>query len=150
MINIDEGKVYRIVIAQDSILKVNMVYTEIGEDNYQVLGSFSGEDGSVGFFHQSSDAHVSVSGDYFDFEFEFEENFNLDEISNIYIQLERLRAKFEEIDIDGNLVGLSKEGHLFLETGYNDDGYVEAYSKGASEDFIYDVQNEWNLNFRIS
>ena len=134
MINIDEGKVYRIVIAQDTILKVNMVYTEIGEDNYQVLGSFSGEDGSVGFFHQSSDAHVSVSGDYFDFEFEFEENFNLDEISNI----------------DGNLVGLSKEGHRFLETVYNDDGYVEAYSKGASEDFIYDVQNEWNLNFRIS
>ena len=125
-----------------------MVYTEIGEDNYQVFGSFSGEDGNVGFFHQSSDAHVSVSGDYF--EFQFEENFNLDEISNIYIQLERLRAKFEEIDIDGNLVGLSKEGHLFLETGYNDDGYVEAYSKGASEDFIYDVQNEWNLNFRIS
>ena len=148
MINIDEGKVYRIVIAQDTTLKVNMVYTEIGEDNYQVLGSFSGEDGNVGFFHQSSDAHVSVSGDYF--EFEFEENFNLDEISNIYIQLERLRAKFEEIDIDGNLVGLSKEGHRFLETGNNDDGYVEAYSKGASEDFIYDVQNEWNLNFRIS
>ena len=51
MINIDEGKVYRIVIAQDTILKVNMVYTEIGEDNYQVLGSFSGEDGNVGFFH---------------------------------------------------------------------------------------------------
>ena len=148
MINIDEGKVYRIVIAQDTTLKVNMVYTEIGEDNYQVLGSFSGEDGNVGFFHQSSDGHVSVSGDYF--EFEFKEKFNLDEISNIYIQLERLRAQFEEIDIDGNLVGLSKEGHRFLETGNNDDGYVEAYSKGASEDFIYDVQNEWNLNFRIS
>ena len=50
--------------------------------------------------------------------------------------------------IRGDLeVGLSNEGQNFLETGFNDNGYVEAYSKGASEDFIYDIQDEWSLNF---
>ena len=29
----------------------------------------------------------------------------------------------------------------------NEDGYAEVYSEDASEDFIYDVQEEWNLNF---
>ena len=67
--------------------------------------------------------------------------------SNICIELEHLRSQFEEIDIEGNLVGLSKEGQNFLETGFNDDGYVEAYSKGASDDFIYDIQDQWSLNF---
>ena len=66
---------------------------------------------------------------------------------HIFRQLERLRAMFEENDEEGNLAGLSKEGQNFLETSYNNDGYIEAYSKGASEDFIYDVQDEWNLNF---
>ena len=70
-----------------------------------------------------------------------------DEVNSIFRQLERLRAMFEENDEEGNLAGLSKEGQKFLETGYNNDGYIEAYSKGASEDFIYDVQDEWNLNF---
>ena len=79
--------------------------------------------------------------------FEFEAKISPDEVSNICIELEQLRSKFEETDIEGNLVGLSKEGQNFLETGFNDNGYVEAYSKGASEDFIYDIQDEWSLNF---
>tara|TARA_Y100000294_G_scaffold164995_1_gene172170 strand:+ start:669 stop:815 length:147 start_codon:yes stop_codon:yes gene_type:complete len=29
----------------------------------------------------------------------------------------------------------------------DDDGYSEVYSEGASEDFIYDVQDHWNLHF---
>ena len=30
----------------------------------------------------------------------------------------------------------------------NDDGWLEAYSEGASEDFIYDLQNKWQLSLR--
>ena len=143
MISIDKDKVHRIVIAQDAILKVNMVYTEIGDDTYEVFGSFSGEDGNVGLFHQNCEGDMNVSDD----SFEFETKISPDEVSNICIELEQLRSKFEETDIEGNLVGLSKEGQNFLENGSNDNGYVEAYSKGASEDFIYDIQDEWSLNF---
>ncbi len=46
------------------------------------------------------------------------------------------------------MVGLSQKGLNFLHTGSeDDDGYSEVYSEGASEDFIYDVQDEWNLEF---
>ena len=95
------------------------------------------------FFIFSTDISSSFSLDLV----EFEANIDPDEVNNIFRQLERLRAMFEENDEEGNLAGLSKEGQKFLETGYNNDGYIEAYSKGASEDFIYDVQDEWNLNF---
>ena len=29
----------------------------------------------------------------------------------------------------------------------DENGLVEVYSEGASEDFIYDVQDEWNLGY---
>ena len=120
MISIDKDKVYRIVITQEAILKVNMVYTEIGGDTYEVFGSFSGEDANVGLFHQNCEGDMNVSDD----SFEFEAKISPDEVSNICIELEQLRSKFEETDIEGNFVGLSKEGQNFLETGFNDNGYV--------------------------
>jgi len=143
VMEIDKSKIHRIVISQDGKILVNMVYAEIGEDGYEVFGVFSGQDDGGGLFHQSSDGDITVSDDLG----EFEANIDPDEVNSIFRQLERLRAMFEENDEEGNLAGLSKEGQKFLETDYNNDGYIEAYSKGASEDFIYDVQDEWNLNF---
>ena len=46
------------------------------------------------------------------------------------------------------MVSLSQKGLDFLQTGSEDqNGYSEVYSEGASEDFIYDIQEEWNLEF---
>ena len=35
------------------------------------------------------------------------------------------------------------------QAGSDDDGYVAAYSDDASEDYIYDIQDEWNLAFYL-
>ena len=32
-----------------------------------------------------------------------------------------------------------------LQNSFNDDGYIEAYSESASDDFIYGVQDEWRV-----
>jgi DNA topoisomerase IA len=41
-------------------------------------------------------------------------------------------------------------GKEFIATNelINNDGWLEAYSEGASEDFIYDLQNKWQLSLR--
>lgn len=62
--------------------------------------------------------------------------------------LESERTKFEDYDDDGELIGLNDVGHDFTSEFAEDDGGVlEAYSEGASEDFLHDCQEEWNLNY---
>ena len=69
-------------------------------------------------------------------------------MNEICSNLERLRAEFEAYDEDGNMVGLSQKGVDFLQTGSEgQNGYSQVYSEGASEDFIYDIQDEWNWEF---
>ena len=59
-----------------------------------------------------------------------------------------MRAEFENYDDEGNFIGLSEKGLLFIKKQQEDEnGLVEVYSEGASEDFIYDVQDEWNLSY---
>ena len=73
-----------------------------------------------------------------------------DDVNEICSNLERLRAEFEAYDEDGNMVGLSQKGVDFLQTGSEgQNGYSQVYSEGASraEDFIYDIQDEWNWEF---
>ena len=57
-----------------------------------------------------------------------------------------VKAEYEEFDDDGEN-WFSEIGLKFIDTGKDENGYVEAYSDGASDDFIYDVQDDWNLNF---
>ena len=71
-----------------------------------------------------------------------------EDLENTFQKLEKLRAEFENYDDEGNLVGLSEKGLLFIKQQQEDEnGLVEVYSEGASEDFIYDVQDEWNLGY---
>ena len=58
--------------------------------------------------------------------------------------------KFEIWDDEGDSFEFSDAGKEFIATNesINDDGWLEAYSDGASEDFIYDLQNEWQLSLR--
>jgi hypothetical protein len=133
---------YRILIAQNEQILVNMVYAEINEE---VCGAFSG-DGGGGLFYFNEDHEVSVSDDYGEFETSLLGDY--ENVGNIYSNLEKLRSDFEEYDDDGDIIGISEEGKNFLTSSQSDEnGYIECYSDGASEDFIYDIQYEWNLNF---
>mgnify|MGYP001178425878 CR=1 FL=1 len=133
---------YRILIAQNDQILVNMVYAEINEE---VCGAFSG-DGGGGLFYFNEDHEVTVSDDYGEFETSLLGDY--ENVGNIYLKLEKLRSGFEEYDDDGDIIGFSEEGKNFLMSSQSDgNGYIECYSDGASEDFIYDIQYEWNLNF---
>lgn len=136
--------IFRILILQSGNIEVNMVYAEVGGEDYEVLGAFSGHSGAGGLFHQDQDGEVTVSDDPGD----FSTKVSTEESEIIFSDIERLRSKFEKYDNDGNLLGLSEEGINFLKLFGGDlNGYSEVYSEGASEDFIYDIQDEWNLSF---
>ena len=60
---IKQSDIHRICVAQDAELLVNMAYAEVGEDDYEVLGVFSGQGAGGGLFHQNVDGDISVSDD---------------------------------------------------------------------------------------
>ena len=134
---------HRICIAQNENVLVNMVYTEIGGNDYEVFGAFSGQGAGGGLFFQDSDGNITVSDDPDDFSTSVDE----DTTKAIFFELEKLRAEMERLDERGNLIGFSHCGLAFLSESEANNGYIEAYSEDASEDFIYDLQEEWNLNF---
>tara|TARA_B100000287_G_C20513216_1_gene733913 strand:+ start:598 stop:966 length:369 start_codon:yes stop_codon:yes gene_type:complete len=121
-----------------------MVYAEVG-DNNEIFGAYSGVCGGLGMFHQNNDIGITVSDDPYEFDSEFGEN--VEEISS---QIEALRFEFEEYDDLGDLVGLSSSGIDFVKNATEEeDGFLWAFSPDASNDFIYDIQDEWNLSFSI-
>ena len=138
-------KDYRVVIANDGSPLVNMVYSEVGGDEYEVFGAFSGICGGMGLFHQNDD-QMTVSDDFS----EFESKLSPEEVESICSRLERMRYEFEAYDDDDMLEGLSDSGIAFVNEGeVGEDGLTYAFSEGASDDFIYDIQDEWNLEFRL-
>ena len=136
--------IYRIVAARSEEPELNMVYTEVGKNDYEVFGAFSGICGGGGLFYQNTDNEMFVSDDFY----EFSTSLSDEDLKNTFQKLEKLRAEFENYDDEGNLIGLSEKGLLFIKQQQEDEnGLVEVYSEGASEDFIYDVQDEWNLGY---
>lgn len=136
---------HRIVCAQGDEPLVNMVYAEVGDDEYEIFGAFSGICGGGGLFHQS-DGNMQIDDD----PGVFVSRLSPEQAQGIFSELERLRASFESYDDDGNLLGLSEIGRAFVNKhGTDGSGYMMALSETASEDFIYDVQDEWNLNFYL-
>jgi len=139
---ISKENLYRILIVQNDEPLVNMVYVEI---NSEVCGAFSG-DGGGGLFYFNEDHEASVSDDFSEFDTSLLGS--LEEVEKIYSELESLRSEYEEYDDEGNIIGVSEKGLKFLSQAESDEnGYIECYSDGASEDYIYDIQYEWNLNF---
>jgi hypothetical protein len=134
---------FRVVVLVHDELVVNMVYAEVGGDEYEVFGAFSGINAGGGLFHQTDDGIV-VSDD----PSEFQSKLTASDVEQTFRWLESERTKFEEYDDDGELIGLSDVGHDFTSNFSEDDsGVLEAYSEGASEDFLYDCQEDWNLNY---
>lgn len=120
-----------------------MVYMGVGEE---IFGAYSGMISSgphVCYFHQNQDGELTVSDDYF----EFETNHDL---ADIFSKLDDLRFEFENWDDEGDSFEFSDAGKDFIaiNQSINNDGWLEAYSDGASEEFIYKLQNEWQLSLR--
>ena len=140
----NNNNIFRVVAARSEEPELNMVYTEVGKNNYEVFGAFSGICGGGGLFHQNTDNEMFVSDDFY----EFSTNLTDQDLENTFQKLEKFRAEFENYDEEGNLIGLSEKGLLFIKQQKEDEnGLVEVYSEGASEDFVYDIQDEWNLGF---
>ncbi len=136
---------HRILISDDDEIVVNMVYVEASDEVDDIFGSFSGSAGAGGYFHQK-DGETVVSDD----PSEFVTNFSQDEIQNFCQSLDRLRAELEELDDEGNMLELSEKGFEFSYSGEEgEDGLLHSYSESASDDFIYDCQEDWNLNFGL-
>ena len=140
---IDKNDIHRIVVTYEGAPSLNLVYAEVGED-IEIFGAFSGICGGLGMFHQNSDGEITVSDDPFEFDTKF-----VDEVEEISSKMESLRAEFEETDDDGNLIGLSGQGKKFVKDFPENDGEVFAHSEDASDDFIIDIQDDWNLAFNI-
>ena len=137
-------KLHRIVISRSEEPELNMVYTEVGGEDYEVMGAFSGICGGLGLFHINLDGEAIVSDDFN----EFESNISPSELESVFTELEKQRAAFEAISESGDLLGLSEKGLEFInQFEENDDGVIHAFSDEASEDMIYDIQDEWNLDF---
>ena len=140
---INSENLYRILIAQNREPLVNMVYAEI---EGEVFGAFSGNGGG-GLFHFNEDYESTVSDDFNEFNSRVLDHEQLEETCT---ELERLRSEFEEYDDAGNIIGISEKGQEFLSQADSDeDGYIEVYSDDASGDYIYDIQDEWNLDFYL-
>ena len=140
---LNENTTYRIAILDNERLILNMVYTEVDEEIFGVYSGMIRSGPHVCYFHQYEFGKFNVSDDYF----EFETNHDL---KNIFIELDDLRNEFEIWDDEGDSFKFSNAGKEFIAANelINDDGWLEAYSEGASEDFIYDLQNEWQLSLR--
>ena len=140
---LNENTTYRIAISDHERLILNMVYTEVGDEIFGVYSGMISSGPHVCYFYQDQDSEFTVSDDYF----EFETNHDL---QNIFSELDDLRNEFEIWDDEGDSFEFSDAGKEFIATNelINNDGWLEAYSEGASEDFIYDLQNKWQLSLR--
>ncbi len=132
---------HRILIANDEDnIVVNIVYRET---EGEIVGEYSGNSGGgvfdMRFFHLNEDNEATVSDDSDEIEL-VDENFGQEDFDS----LESERAKFENAEDDGVL---SEEGLNYLSDVESENGVKVKYSESASEDVIYDIQDEWTLNY---
>lgn len=138
---------YHILIADtdsDSIL-ANVVYAEVGQEIWGCYSGYAGG-GAVDyrFFRFDADYEPTVEDDYFAFPIDDHQ-----EVEAVFTHLESTRAKMESDDPEALV--LSEAGQQFLDDGEVDDtsGFRSRLSEDASEDIVYDLQDEWTLLFRL-
>jgi len=70
-----------------------MVYAEVGNENYEIVGAFSGICGGGGLFYINQNGEVNVSDDCLEFETSFQPN----DVETIYSTLKNKRAEYLDI-----------------------------------------------------
>jgi hypothetical protein len=134
----------KILIAnnENSII-CNIVYREV---EGEIVGAYSGYSGGgvfdMRFFHLNQDLEATATDDSDDISL-MDENFVQKDFDNLELE----RSKFENPQKDGVL---SKEGLDFLSDIDSNDGIRIKYTELASEDVIYDIQDEWTLLYCLN
>ena len=136
--------IYRILITINENLVLNMIYKEYKNE---IFGSVIGEEGSGGCFYFNSEQESFFSDDFF----EFDTSLDFENLEDLFNSLENKRAEFEEYDDAGDLLGLSSLGLKKLQNVIEDSDGMKIYlSNDASLDYIYDIQDEWNISFFLN
>ena len=138
---------YQILISKSdsNAIIANVVYAEVGQE---IWGCYSGYAGGNSvdyrFFHFDNDYNLVIEDDYFAFPIREQED-----VESVFTRLEAVRATMESEESD--LLLLSQPGQRFLSEGEVDkgSGICSRLSEDASEDIIYDIQDEWTLLFRM-
>lgn len=134
----------RIVIAHYGELLLNIVYSELGEVSSETFGSFSGKGGD-GMFHISPAGDLTLSSDWSHINSAYSTSIT----NQISAYLDFMRSEFEVCNQSGEIIGLSPKGERFLESSKQAGAYQEAFSEKASDDIIFMLQDEWNLDFML-
>ena len=134
---------HKLLIAnEENGIIVNIVYREV---EGEIVGAYSGNSGGgvfdMRFFHLNQDLEPTVTDDSNDISL-VDENFSQKDFDNLELE----RSKFENLDEDGML---SKKGLDFLSDIVPNNGIRSKYTELASEDVIYDIQDEWTLNYYL-
>ncbi len=131
-----------LIANEENGIIVNIVYREV---EGEIVGAYSGNSGGgvfdMRFFHLNQDLEPTVTDDSNDISL-VDENFSQKDFDNLELE----RSKFENLDEDGML---SKKGLDFLSDIVPNNGIRSKYTELASEDVIYDIQDEWTLNYYL-
>ena len=143
----EDYETYHILIADidsDSIL-ANVVYAEVGQE---IWGCYSGYAGGgvvdYRFFHFDADYEPTIEDDFLAFPIDDQQK-----AEAVFTQLEATRARMEADDPEALM--LSEVGQEFIDDGEVDhgSGIRSRLSEDASEDIVYDLQDEWTLLFQL-
>lgn len=150
----ESGEVHQILITEGSIVHVSLAYVEVevSIDDHpnggvvEILGCYCGISGDWSYFHMDNEGNSTISE-----ELDFETQ--IAEIWDYINQTEVARNALLDIDEEGNIVGLSEEGEIFVEDCFESESDAGIrYSKTASAeyDYIHEIQGKWRLSFSMS
>jgi hypothetical protein len=140
--------VFQILIAdidRDSII-ANIAYAEVG---LEIWGCYSGYAGGgvvdFRYFYFDADYNPLITDDFLVLTTEK----SMAEVNTVFTELESVRARLESEAED--VLSMSEAGHQFLDDCVIDhvNGIRSRLSPEATEDIIYDLQDEWTLTFRL-
>ena len=150
----EAGEMHQILVTEGSLVHVNLAYLEVeitihdhpNEGVVEIVGCYCGASGDWRFFHIDEELNATV----------FEEpdvNTHITDIWNYINQTEEARNALLDIDEEGNILGLSEEGEIFVEDCFDsesDDGIRYSKTTAAEYDYIYEIQRQWGLSFSMN
>jgi hypothetical protein len=148
------GEVHQILVTERSLVHLSLAYVEVkisipdhpNGGVGEIVGSFCGASGDWRFFHVDDELNATV----FD-EPDFDSH--ITDIWSYVNQTEEARNSLIDIDEEGDIIGLSEEGEIFVEDCFeseSDDGIRYSKTASAEYDYVYDIQGQWGLSFQMS
>ena len=150
----EAGETHQILVTEGSIVHVSLAYVEVEVSIHdhpnggvvEILGCYCGVSGDWRYFHVDDDGNSTI------FE-EIDFDTKITEIWDYINQTEVARNALLDIDEEGNIIGLSDEGEIFVEDCFeseSDSGIRYSKTASAEYDYIYEIQGQWGLSFSMS